>query len=428
MNDPASSPPWTTYTARIYRDRKGIPNLGTVVFEEIEAKAKEKLKDNHEAFMFAAGSAGISSTLRANLEAFERYRIVPRMLVDATVRSLETSLFGVKYPSPILMAPIGLQGIFSPEAELAPTRASQKLGVPYIMSTASSRSIEDVAKANGTGHRWFQLYWCKTPQVTLSLLARAKANGFTTLVLTVDTMRTGWRPADLGKGYLPIGYAIQVGLSDPVFMAQQGREPIQSPRTEFPFDLAGFNRLLDAGDPEALDTVRLGAAWGAEINSGHFYTWDDLAFIRSHWEGPLVLKGIQSVQDAEMCLRYGVDGIVVSNHGGRQVDGAIGTLDALERIMQSSAVRTAQAEGKFTVLFDSGIRTGPDIFKAIALGAQAVLVGRPWLYGSIVAGQEGVEQVLLSILADLDVTLGLAGFRSLDELRGKADEILVQTD
>ncbi|KAJ7644620.1 oxidoreductase [Roridomyces roridus] len=428
MDDLASSPPWTTYTASIYHERKGIPALGTVVLEEVEAKAKEKLKDSPEAFMFAAGSAGMSSTLQANLRAFERYRIVPRMLIDATVRTLETTLFGLKHPCPILITPIGLQGIFSPDAELAPARAGQKLGVPFIMSTASSRSIEDVAEANGSGHRWFQLYICTTSAVTLSLLTRAKANGFTTLVLTVDTMRQGWRPADIGSGYLPLGHAIQVGLSDPVFMARQGREPILFPRPDFPFDSAGFNRLLDAGDPAALDTARLGAAWAAECSSGHFYTWDDLPFIRSHWDGPIVLKGIQGVQDAEMCLRCSVDGIVVSTHGGRQIDGTIGSLDALARIMRSPVVRAAQAEGKFTVLFDSGIRTGPDIFKAIAIGAQAVLVGRPWLYGSIVAGQEGVEQVLLSLLADLDVTLGLSGFRSLDEIRGKADEILVKVD
>lgn len=314
------------------------------------------------------------------------------------------------------------------------------------MSTASSRSIEDVAEANGAGHRWFQLYMCKTPELTLSLLARAKASGFTTLVITVDTMRTGWRPADLASAYLPIGVAMQVGLSDPVFMARHGREPVVRPRTEFPYDAAGINCLLNAGDPAVRDMFHLGGAWAEECNSGPFYTWDDLAFVRKYWDGPLVLKGIQSVQDAEASLRYGVDGIVVSNHGGRQVDGAIPSLVALARIMRSPAVKAAQAEGSLTVLFDSGIRTGPDIFKAIALGAQAVLckshldslslsssdqlktVGRPWLYGSIIAGQEGVEQVLRAILADLDVTLGLSGFRSLDEIRGKADEILVEMD
>ncbi|KAJ7166321.1 oxidoreductase [Mycena crocata] len=422
--------PWSGYHVDIYRGKKGPQPLGTVVFEEIEAKAKEKLKDYPGAFMYAGGSAGTNSTYRANLRAFEKYRIVPRMLVDATVRTLETTIFGVKYSSPVFIAPIGVQGIFAAEAELAPARAGKKLGVPYIMSTASSRSIEDVAEANGDGHRWYQLYWPATHEVLLSLLSRAKASGFTALVVTLDTMLIGWRPHDLEKSYIPFGHGVgvQVGTSDPVFMKRLGREPITASRPKFPYDAEEMDRLFLAGDKDVQEAVFLGGEWLKECNSGLFHSWEDLRFIREHWEGPLVLKGIQSVQDAEKCLDYGVDGIVVSNHGGRQVDGALPSLFALARIMRSPTIKTAQASGKLTVLFDSGIRTGPDIFKAIALGAQAVILGRPWLYGSILAGAEGVEQVLRHTLADLDATLGLSGFTSLDQIRGKADELLVEID
>ncbi|KAJ6455451.1 oxidoreductase [Mycena sanguinolenta] len=429
MNDDEQSP-WSGYMLNIYRGRKGVQPLGTVVFDEIEAKAKEALKDYPGAFMYAGGSAGTNSTYRANLRAFEKYRIVPRMLVDATTRSLETTVFGVKHPSPIFIAPIGVQGIFTESAELAAATAAKNLDIPFIMSTASSRSIEDVAEANGDGHRWYQLYWPATNEVILSLLGRAKASGFTALVVTLDTMLLGWRPHDLERSYIPFGHGVgvQVGTSDPVFMKRFGREPLKNPRTKFPYDAAAMDKAFVEGDQEAKDGVLLGMSWLKETNSGLFRTWEDLKFIRDNWDGPLVLKGIQSVQDAETALKHGVDGIIVSNHGGRQVDGAIPSLYALARIMRSPTVKAAQASGKLTVLFDSGIRTGSDIIKALALGAQAVLLGRPWLYGGIIAGQAGIEQVLTHTLADLHVTLGCSGFASLNDLQGKGDEVIVEVD
>ncbi|KAJ7868768.1 oxidoreductase [Mycena olivaceomarginata] len=421
---------WSGYMLNIYRGRKGVEPLGTVVFDEIEAKAKEKLKDYPGAFMYAGGSAGINSTYHANLRAFEKYRIVPRMLVDASTRSLETTIFGVKLPSPILIAPIGVQGIFTAEAELGAAAAGKNVGVPFIMSTASTRSIEDVAEANGDGHRWYQLYWPASKEVLLSILSRAKASGFTALVVTLDTMLLGWRPHDLETSYIPFGHGVgvQVGTSDPVFMGRFGREPFKSPRPKFPYDSKATDKAFLAGDKEVQDGVFLGMEWLKECNSGLFRSWEDLRFIRENWEGPLVLKGIQSVPDAEKALNYGVDGIIVSNHGGRQVDGAIPSLYALAQIMRSPVVKEAQASGKLTVLFDSGIRTGPDIIKALALGAQAVLLGRPWLYGGIVAGQAGIEQVLKHTLADLDTTLGLSGYTSLSEIQGKGEEVVVKVD
>ncbi|KAK7008249.1 Fmn dependent [Favolaschia claudopus] len=426
---PTTKSPWSTYMVSVYVGRRGPQPLGTVDFEEIEAKAKEKLKEYPGAFMYAGGSAGTNSTYRANLAAFEKYRIVPRMLIDATTRTLETTIFGVKHPSPIFIGPIGTQAIFMEDAELAPARAGRNLGIPFIMSTAASRTIEDVAEANGdNGHRWFQLYWPSTREVLLSLLGRAKKSGFTALVVTLDTMLMGWRPSDLEKSYVPFahGVGVQVGISDPVFMARLGREPLVGSRPRFPYDSRDMDRRFMAGDKDVKDAVYLGMEWLKECNNGQFHTWEELRFIREHWEGPLLLKGIQSVSDAEKCLDYGVDGIIVSNHGGRQVDGAIPSLYALARIMRSPVIKAAQSSGRVTILFDSGIRTGPDILKALALGAQAVILGRPWLYGGIVAGQEGIEQVLKHTLADLDTTLGISGYSSLDEIQGKADEILVE--
>ncbi|KAF7320649.1 Fmn dependent [Mycena chlorophos] len=419
------------YMLSVYQNRSGPGPLGTVVFDEIEAKAKEKLKDYPGAFMYAGGSAGTNSTYRANLKAFEKYRIVPRMLVNSTTRNLETTIFGVTHPAPIFVAPIGVQGIFSAEAEIAPAKACASQKIPFIMSTASSRSIEAVGTANGENStRWYQLYWPKHNEVTLSILSRAKKAGFSALVVTLDTMLLGWRPHDLETSYIPFGHGVgvQVGTSDPVFMKSLGKEAVTDGSDDpvFPYDSREMDKRYAAGDPKLKESVMLGTSWLGECNSGLFRSWEDLKFLRDNWDGPLVLKGIQHVADAEKCLEHGVDGFVVSNHGGRQVDGAVPSLYALANIMKSEKIRKAQKEGKITVLFDSGIRTGPDIVKALALGAQAVLLGRPWLYGAAVAGQAGVEQVLQHTIADLDVTLGLSGYSSLADIQGKASEVLVE--
>lgn len=412
----------------LYRSRQAPQPLGTVIFEEIEAKAKEKLKDCGGAFMYAGGSAGTSATHRANRQAFERYGIIPRMLVNATTRSLETKIFGVTHSSPVFIAPIGVQAIFHPEAEFNPAKAGKALGVPFILSTAASRTIEEVAEANGDGYRWYQLYWPRSNDVTLSLLKRAKENNYKALVVTLDTMSIGWRPHDLETAYIPFahGWGIQVGKSDPVFMARYGKQPVTDEHPGFPYNPASIDRGIVEGDEKSREAAYFGMEWLKEANSGLYRDWDDLKFLRENWEGPLVLKGIQSVHDAEKALEYGIDGIIVSNHGGRQVDGAIPSLLALEMIMKSPKIKAAQQSEKLTILFDSGIRTGSDIIKALALGAQAVLLGRPWLYGSIVGGQAGVEQVLRHTLADLDNTLGLAGFTNLSEIQGKGEEVLVK--
>ncbi|KAL1715668.1 FMN-dependent dehydrogenase [Schizophyllum commune] len=417
----------------IYKSRQGPRALGTVRFSEIEEKARQTLKDVPEAFWYAYGSAGTHGTCDANIRAYSKFGIIPRMLVDASpqYRSLETTLFGVKYPTPVLVAPIGVQTIFHPDGEEASSAAAGRLGIPYIMSTASSRSIETVARSNGEGNpRWFQLYWPRTNEITLSLLSRAKKAGFTALVVTLDTMTVGWRPHDLTKAYSPFAHSVgcQVGRSDPIFMAKFGREPIVDERPKHPYMPDEMDAAFAAGDEKVKDDIFLGSEWLAEITSGTFKGWDDLAFLRQNWDGPLILKGIQSVHDAETALLHGADGIIVSNHGGRQVDGAIPSLFALERIMRSDKIKEAQRSGKLTILCDSGIRSGPDIVKALALGAQAVLLGRPWLYGMIAGGQAGAEQVLQHTIADLDTTMALSGLRTVADIQGKGEDVVVRID
>ncbi|TDL19761.1 FMN-dependent alpha-hydroxy acid dehydrogenase [Rickenella mellea] len=424
-NKPSRS--WSTYMTDIYVSRRP-PLLDTVAVDKIEEKAREKMKDNIGAFLYVFGSAGTCSTDRANRAAFDKWKIVPRMLRNASERNIETTIFGVKHSSPLILAPIGVQAIMHPEAELATARAAKALGVGMVMSTASSRSMEEVGEANGDGERWFQLYWPRTNEVTASLLSRAKSSGFTALVITLDTVLLGWRPHDLDTAYLPFGHGtgIAVGTSDPVFMSRFDVPP-HSKHVEFPYEPKKLDELFIKGDKEVRTRVRLGREWLAEVNSGHFRTWEDLKIIREHWDGPVVLKGIQSIADAEMAVDF-VDGIVVSNHGGRQVDGAIASLDALAKICMSEKIMEAQSDGKFTVLFDSGIRTGSDIIKALALGAQAVLLGRPYIYGLCLGGQAGIEQQVRTILADMEITMGLCGYKNVEEIREDIGFVVKESD
>ncbi|KAH9060161.1 FMN-dependent alpha-hydroxy acid dehydrogenase [Lactarius vividus] len=346
--------------------------------------------------------------------------------------NLETTLFGVKLPSPVLIAPVGVQGILHEGGELATASAAASVGVPFIMSNASSRSIEAVAMANGDGHRWYQLYWPRSNDVMFSVLGRAKAAGFTVLVVTVDAFLLGWRAHSLDTAYRPFtaGVGVQVGTSDPVFMQRMGLPVRPDERPAFPLNLDAFRQRLAAKDEQAALALKLSAGWQKEASPGLFRTWEDLKLLRDSWDGPIVLKGIQSVDDAHAAMDAQMDGIVVSNHGtgshlgGRQVDGAISSFSALEKITASSRVLCAQKEGTFTVLFDSGIRQGSDIIKAIAMGAQGVLIGRPFMYGLAIAGEKGVEEVLRSLLAETEITLGLSGYKNIEEIWAKRGAVI----
>jgi len=415
---------WAGYQTLIYANDKPVDTLDLA---RLEREAKETL--GHGAFYYVNGSAGVSATYDANLKALREWKIIPRMLAGATKRDLSVTLFGTKYTSPVIIAPIGVQGIIHADAELATARATKALGIPITLSTAATRSIENVAEANGDGNRWFQLYWPKSDDITASLLKRAKESGYKVLVVTLDTTLVGWRPHDLQTSYLPFkhGVGCAVGFSDPVFMSRYNL-PTTHAHNAFPYSPNEIRTEIVAGGEKSegwQKKMALSMAWMGEVNSGIFRTWEDLELLKKHWDGPIVLKGIQSVADAEKAVQVGVQGIVVSNHGGRQVDGAIGSLAALERIFRSSIVKEAQASKDFTVLFDSGIRYGSDIIKAVALGAQGVMVGRPYVYGLAKSGQEGVEAVLRALLADLDVSLGLAGYSGIAELHHKAGKMLV---
>jgi isopentenyl diphosphate isomerase/L-lactate dehydrogenase-like FMN-dependent dehydrogenase len=348
-----------------------------------EALAKEKLESGP--YGYVAGGAGSGATMRANREAFDRWRIVPRMLTDATQRDLATTVLGTELPSPVLLAPVGVQSIVHPDGELATARAAAALGVPMVLSTASSNTIEDVAAANGDGTRWYQLYWPNDNEVTISILQRAKAAGFSTLVLTLDTWTLAWRPNDLDQAYLPFirGIGTAIPFSDPAFRAKLAKSPEEDPTAAI-------------------------LQW-IPMFTGTDHHWDQLPFLREHWDGPIVLKGIQHVDDARRASDAGMDGIVVSNHGGRQVDGAVAALDVLPEIV-------AAVGDRLDVLFDSGVRTGADVLKAVALGAKAVLLGRPYVYGLALGGEDGVRHAVRGILADLDLTLGLSGNRTLSDL------------
>jgi len=360
------------YTLGLTGGTLGVP----VPISLLEQKAKEILPPR--AFDYVAGGAGGEETVRANRDAFYRWRIVPRMLRDVSQRDFSVELFGARLPAPILLGPLGVQSILHSEAEIATGRAAASLGIPFVLSTAASRSIENVAEAVGNAPRWFQLYWGKNPELTASMLQRAERAGYTALVVTLDTFALGWRERDLQHLYLPFlhGEGIANYVSDPVFRSLLPQPPEENP----------------------LAAVQL---WST-LFSNPALTWDDLPFLRKHTRVPILLKGILHPADAARALDAGVDGLIVSNHGGRQVDGGIAALDALPGVVR-------EVQGRVPVLFDSGIRRGADVFKALALGARAVLIGRLFAYGLAVAGEQGVREVLQNLLADFDLTLALSG-------------------
>ena len=337
------------------------------------------------AFDYVAGAAGSGDSASENLAAFRRWRIVPRMLTDVSAPSYASTVLGTRLTAPFLLAPVGVLAIAHPGAEPAVARAAASADVPMILSTAASTAMEDVAAASGDGQRWYQLYWPKDRAFAASLLSRAAAAGFSVLVVTLDTRTLAWRPRDLDNGYLPFlhGIGIQNYISDPVFQA-------------------GLASPVDV-DPGAA-VLRY-----TEVFGDLSLTWDDLPFLREHWHGPIVLKGVLSVADALRAADAGMDGVIVSNHGGRQVDGAIAALDALPAV-------AAAVGSRLSVLFDSGVRTGADMVKALALGAQAVLIGRPYVYGLGLGGEEGVRHVLRALRNEFELTMRLAGVASLAEL------------
>jgi lactate 2-monooxygenase len=352
-------------------------------WRETEAAAHEVMTP--EAVGYVAGGAGAEDTMRANREAFDRWRIVPRMLRGIPAeRDHATTVLGTAMPAPVMLAPVGVLSIVHEGAEPAVARAAARLGVPMVASTAASHTMEDIAAAAPDAPRWYQLYWPADRELAASFVRRAEAAGYGAVVVTLDTWQLGWRPRDLSAAYLPFLQSIGIAnyLADPVFRAGLEKTPEEDPG-------AAVLKFVGLFNNPAL-------------------TWDDISFLRDHTSLPLVLKGVQHPDDVRRAVDVGVDGVVCSNHGGRQVDGAIASLDALPGVVE--------AAGDLPVLFDSGVRSGADAAKALALGAVAVLLGRPYVHGLAVGGEEGVHHVLRCFLADLDLQAGLAGHRSVHEL------------
>ena len=351
--------------------------------EDWEKRALETLSEG--AYGYIAGGAGAEATMRANREAFERRRLRPRMLGAHTKREISVEVLGTRSPFPFLLAPVGVLSIAHADGELAPARAAATAGVPFVLSTAASHSIEEIAGAMGDAPRWFQLYWVSNRDVVRSLVGRAEAAGYGAIVITLDTLILGWRPRDLRNAYLPFrdGEGIAQFTSDPVFGELLAVSPEEDPLVAAGTMLAMFPNLA------------LG--------------WDDLAWLRELTSLPLLVKGVLTAEDAVRAHEAGVDGIVVSNHGGRQVDGAVAALDALVE------VRGAVGPDA-TVLMDGGIRNGADVVKAMALGADAVLVGRPYVYALAVGGEGGVAALIEQLAAETDLTLALLGAGSISEL------------
>lgn len=346
---------------------------------ELQARAQQVMSP--EAWAYVAGNAASGATTRANAEAFQKVFLVPRVLQDPSKRTHSTTILGSRLPVPIMLAPIGVMKLIHPQGEVGAARAAATLGLGFVHSTASTTTMEEIAAAAPNTPRWYQMYIPKDRQLALSFIHRAEQCRYQAIVITLDTTTRAWRPLDLNLGHLPFlhGNGIANYLADPVFRAALAVPPEK--------DMAAAIRH-----------------WRT-VSADPSIDWETIRWVRSQTELPLILKGILHPEDARKAMEAGVNGIVVSNHGGRQLDGAIASLEALPAIV-------AAVQQKMTILFDSGIRCGADVVKALALGAEAVFLGRPWVWGLAVGGEEGVVHALKCFLADYDVTLGLLGHKS----------------
>jgi len=387
---------------------------------ELERRARRAM--SRRAWAYVAGGAGTGSTVRVNRAAFERHRLLPRMAAGHALRDLSTTLLGRRLPSPVLLAPVGAAGLVARDSDLAVARAAAGLGTPYIVSNQGCSPMEDVARSMGGTPWWFQLYWSTDEELVDSLLRRAEASGAQAVVVTVDTTMLGWRPQDLDLGSLPFSQGIGIAqyTSDPRFqqlVAERVAAADPGRGRDVEVTLGALRSLLSISrqHPGPLrDNLRSPVPRAAvetflDIYSNPGLTWEHLATLPSRTRLPVVVKGVLHPDDARRAVDLGASGVVVSNHGGRQVDGAVASLDALGGVRAAVGARTA-------VILDSGVRTGADVVKALALGADAVALGRPYVYGLALDGEAGVRDVVTNVLAELDLTLGLCGLGSVAEV------------
>ncbi|MFC4558359.1 alpha-hydroxy-acid oxidizing protein [Virgibacillus kekensis] len=352
-----------------------------ISFEEIEGVAKKAM--SAPAFSYIASGAGGEETVRKNADAFKKYSITPRLLNDVSNLDTSITIFGQTYPTPLLLAPVGVLKLADEQGDLAVARAAAKYKVPFIQSTVSSYSIEDVAQATNGSSKWFQLYWSTNEEISFNMVKRAEEAGYEAIVLTIDTITLGYREKDMHHRFSPLalGYGQGNFESDPVFLST--------------LEKVNSRTILQ----EIIDNINYPAL-----------NWEHVKALKKRTSLPIVLKGILHPEDARCAIEYGVDGIIVSNHGGRQLDGTISSVDALPEIVKV-------VDGQIPVLFDSGIRRGIDAVKVLALGADAVLAGRPYVYSLAVGGEKGVGQFLANFLQDLQTSMMLSGVKNVKELR-----------
>jgi L-lactate dehydrogenase (cytochrome) len=407
------------YRAGVYGRHPRVPT----VYRALAREARHRL--DARAYGYVAGGAGDEATQRADRAAFDAWSVVPRVLRDVSRRDTSVELFGRRRPAPVLLGPVGALELVHPEADLAVARAAAAVGVPLVFSNQASVPMETAAAAMGDAPRWMQLYWSTSDELVESLLGRAEDAGCEAVVVTLDTTMLGWRPRDLDLGHLPfaLGKGIAQYTSDPVFRrlvearaaSAAPRDPQPRPTLSAVRAMVGMARAWSTatGMPvrEALRSPLPRAA--VEVFLGIYsrpsITWADLSWLRSRTTLPVVLKGVLHPDDARRAVEEGMDGVVVSTHGGRQVDRSIASLDALPDVVDAVGDR-------IPVLFDSGVRSGADVLVAVALGARAVLLGRPYAWGLGVAGEAGVRQVVEDVVGEFDLTLGLTGHTAVDQL------------
>ncbi len=355
-----------------------------MTYADFERRAEVVMSE--EMWSYVAGGAGDEHTQRANVEAFRRWGLMPRMLTGAAERDVSIELFGVAYPTPLMFAPVGVIGLCDPDGhgELLVARAAASTGVPMIASTLTQDPMEMVADEFGDTPGWFQLYPPNDRELTESFVARAETSGFSAIVVTLDTLTLGWRPRDLTIASFPQLQGLELAnyFSDPVFRAKLAVPPEEDPQTAT-------------------------GLW-ASVFGNQRLNWDDLGWLRSLTSLPLLLKGVCHPDDARRAIDAGIDGIYCSTHGGRQANGGLPALDCLPGVVE--------AAGGAPVVFDSGVRSGPDVIKALALGASAVAIGRPYAYALAVGGQAGIEHLVASLLAEIDLTMAIDGYPSIADL------------
>jgi lactate 2-monooxygenase len=381
-------PAFGDYQNEIYfKGLRGVKPKLPVDFASLEAKARAALPA--AVWSYVAGGCGDERTQDVNVSAFARWGLVPRMMVDCTRRDLGVEMFGKRWPSPLFLAPIGVLGICAQDGrgDLATARAAAATGAPMVASTLSNDPLELVAKSLGGATGYFQLYTPTDRELAESFVHRAEAAGFQGIVVTLDTWVSGWRPRDLNESNFPQlrGAALANYFADPRFRALLAKPPEDDPATAI-------------------------ATWARVF--GKPLTWADLPWLRGMTKLPLILKGICHPDDAKRAIDGGVDAIYCSNHGGRQANGGAAALDLLPGVVAAC--------GKTPVWFDSGVRSGSDVVKALALGATAVGVGRPYAYGLALDGADGVAHVLRCLLAEADLLMAVDGYPTLADLKPEA--------